>query len=69
MKKIETVIKLLKANEGTKIIQHIGETGTYFLMYLCGEFWLEAHKDDKLVNVECISEDTARFSLSARYKG
>lgn len=68
LKTIDQVIEFLKANEGEKVIQCIGETGHYYLTYIFGDFFLEAYTvKEELRYIERVSEETARFSLTAKY--
>lgn len=71
MNKIDTLIEACK--KGSSINQCNSGNRYYQLVYVCNSFWLEAYEIDvatykeRLINVECIDEETARFSLTAKY--
>lgn len=65
--------KIEEAKQGKSILQNVVGEFSYYLVYVCNEFFLEKYKynhetdNEELHNVECIDEETARFSLTARY--
>jgi hypothetical protein len=45
-------------------LQKSTELGDYFLTYIFDEFFIETHRSDELVRIECVSRDVAFFSLT-----
>jgi hypothetical protein len=71
MSKIDRLIK--EAKEGKRVLQNICEGFTYYLVYLCEDFFIEKYvfniktQEYEFYGVECVDEATARFSLTALY--
>lgn len=65
--------KIQEAKEGKSILQNMVGEYSYYLVYLCDDFFLEKYKynhetkQEELHGVECIDEATARFALTARF--
>jgi hypothetical protein len=62
MTKIDKLIQ--KAKNGEQVLQFIEGQYAWFIVYLCGDFFIEKYRDYELVSVECIDEATARFAFS-----
>ena len=63
---IDNILKRVKS--GTEILQYQQGEFYWILKYIFDDYFLEKYnKQDKLVGLECICEETARFSLTARY--
>jgi len=60
---------LERVKKGTGVLQFMEGEFYWMLTYLADSFFLEKYnaKSKELVGVECIDEDTAAFSLTARY--
>jgi hypothetical protein len=75
IKEITSVDEALKeARKGEKILQYMRFDLTTYLVAIGDDYFLEtwryiSHVTGHILHsVECVSEETARFSLSARYE-
>lgn len=59
--------KIEEAKEGKSVLQNMVGEYSYYIVYLCDDFFLETYKQDELHDVVCIDEQTARFALTARF--
>jgi hypothetical protein len=68
MNEIDEKIKEVK--RGKSILQKIMGEYSYYVVYLCDDFFLESYKynhetgENELHGVECVNEETARFALT-----
>ncbi len=65
--------KIQEAKKGKSILQNMIGAYSYYIVYLCNEFFIEKYKYnhetkvDELHDVKCIDEDTARFALTVKF--
>lgn len=65
--------KIQQVKQGKSILQNVVCGYSYYLVYKINDFYLEKYeynfdtKNYDLKNIECIDEETARFSLTHRF--
>lgn len=69
---VDQAVKLLKDGESLTIWREFERYAK--LVFISDHFFIETYEVDtrdwtsKLINVECVSEETALFSLTAKYE-
>lgn len=73
MSKIDNLIEYLKDGSVESVLQFKEGDSVYMMVYL-GGFFIEKHvynhtmHETKIVSIEPMSEEAARFALTARYE-